>query len=141
MFEMLVTVYCDGLTAGIDSSLPALVSTLVTIIKIGIPVVLIIFGMMDLGKAVMSNDEKEMKSAQGKFIKRCLYAVIVFFIVAIVQFVVNILGSTGTDTGNTSSTTTTNTNTNKNKNAKTCIQCFINGECNGDANLTQVKSL
>lgn len=131
MFEVLDTVYCDGLTAGIDSSLPALVSTLVTIIKIGIPVVLIIFGMMDLGKAVMSNDEKEMKSAQGKFIKRCLYAVIVFFIVAIVQFVVGILDSTDTDTGNSSSS----------KSAKTCIQCFINGECNGDANLTQVKSL
>ena len=133
MLQVLATeyVYCDGLGAGIDKALPALISTLITILKIGIPILLIVFGMLDMGKAVISNDEKEMKSAQGTLIKRLIYAVVVFFIVAIVQFVVGLIGGTGTDTGNASA----------NKNAKTCIDCFINGHCNGDANLTTEKNV
>ena len=112
--QILENVTCGG-TITIDAIVPGVISTAVTIIKIGIPVALIIYGMMDLGKAVMSNDEKEMKSAQGKFIKRCLYAVIVFFIVAIVQFVVGILANNGdaADEGNIND----------------CIDCFINNEC------------
>jgi len=132
MLQTLVTVYCDGLKAGIDSSLPALVSTLVDILKIGIPILLIVFGMLDMGKAVMSNDEKEMKSAQSTLIKRCIYAVIVFFIVAIVQFVVGILGGTGADTGATGG---------QNPNAKTCIDCFINGSCNAESSLQTIKNV
>ena len=75
----------------IDPAVPAVVRTLITTIKIAVPIGLIIFGMLDLGKAVISNDEKAMKEGQGKFIKRCMYAAIVFFIVAIVQFVVRIV--------------------------------------------------
>lgn len=128
MLQVLNNVYCNGLGAGIDESLPAAIHLIVNVIKIGIPIILIIFGMMDLGKAVMSNDEKEMKGAQTKFIKRCLYAVLIFFIVAVVQFVVGILGKAGTDTGE-----------NENPTAKSCIDCFINGNCNADSALTTEK--
>ena len=66
----------------------------------------------------MSNDEKEMKGAQGKLIKRCIYAVAVFFVVALVQFLFGQLGkadenATTVDKGNISG----------------CIDCFINGHC------------
>ena len=37
--------------------IPTLTSTVVTIIQWVIPVILIVLGMMDLGKAVTSNDE------------------------------------------------------------------------------------
>ena len=37
-------------------------------------IILIIFGMLDLAKAVMANDDKEMKEAQKKLIKRIVYA-------------------------------------------------------------------
>ena len=115
MLNVLTNVACgDGAKIIIDETLPNVISMLVTIIKIAIPVALIIFGMIDLGKAVMSNDEKEMKGAQTKFIKRCLYAVIVFFVVAIVQFVVSVLDSSGVEEG---------------EGAKSCINCFINGSC------------
>ena len=39
-----------------DSILPAVTSTLVTIVKIGVPLVLVFLGMLDLGKSVMAND-------------------------------------------------------------------------------------
>lgn len=83
---------------GVDFSdnlmLPSIVNLVVTLIKIFVPIVLVIFGMIDLAKAVMSNDEKEMKGAQTKLIKRVIYAVLVFLIVSIVQLVFGILADT-----------------------------------------------
>jgi len=67
------------------------------ILQIGIPIILIVLGTMDLGKAVIASDEKQVKEAQGRLMKRCIYAVAVFFIVTIVNLlmsvVVNIAGN------------------------------------------------
>lgn len=118
MLEVLGNVTCGSGDSKIviDSIVPSTISFVVDLIKIGVPILLIIFGMLDLGKAVMSNDEKEMKAGQSKLIKRCLYAVLVFFIVAIVQFLVGVLNNNGEDVNG--------------KNIESCISCFINGECN-----------
>ena len=50
------------------------------IIQIGIPIILIIMGSIDLGKAVMSSDDKEIKGATSKLIKRVIMAVAIFFV-------------------------------------------------------------
>ena len=55
------------------------------IVQIGIPILLIVFGTIDLGKAVISSDEKEVKQAQSRLIKRCIYAILVFFIVTLLN--------------------------------------------------------
>lgn len=52
---------------------------------------LIIFGMLDLGKAVMAQKEDEIKKGQQTFIKRLLAAAIVFFVIAIVQLLFNVI--------------------------------------------------
>lgn len=108
--------YCKGLEGGFDSVLPKAVHMIVLAIQIVVPIILIVFGLMDLAKAVMSNDEKTMKESQGKFIKRIVYAIIVFFVVAIVQLIFNLLGNIGA----------TDSSGDKNSN---CLSCFINGEC------------
>ena len=64
------------------------------VIQIGIPILLILMGTIDLGKAVMSNDDKEIKGATGKLIKRAIAAVAVFFVVTIVSVVMGWLGKT-----------------------------------------------
>ena len=66
------------------------------IFQIGIPILLIILGTIDLGKAVMSSDDKEVKAAQSRLIKRCIYAVAVFFVVTLVQLVMGLV-ATGTE--------------------------------------------
>lgn len=71
----------------IDPIVPGTVRIFVTTLKIVVPIVLVVLGMLDMAKAVMSNDEKEMKEAQKTLIKRVIYAVVIFFIVALVQFV------------------------------------------------------
>lgn len=110
MIQILDNVTCGGGTITIDEIVPSIVSSLVTIIKIIIPIFLIVFGMLDMGRAVMSNDEKVMKEAQGKLIKRVVYAIIVFLIVAIVQFVVGVINV-------------------DEDNITDCIDCFINNDC------------
>lgn len=64
------------------------------IIQIIIPIILIIFGVIDLGKAVIASDEKEIKAAQSRLIKRCIYAAAIFFVVTLVSLVMDIV-STG----------------------------------------------
>lgn len=64
------------------------------IIQIGIPILLIVMGSIDLGKAVMSSDDKEIKGATGKLIKRCIAAVAVFFVTTLVSFLMGLFDST-----------------------------------------------
>lgn len=67
----------------------------IPLIQIGIPIILIVLGMLDLGKAVMASKEDEIKSAQKLLIKRCIYAVAIFFVVLIVQLVIGIVSKSG----------------------------------------------
>lgn len=108
---ILEQIKCGGMS--IDSIIPYTVSGFVLVLKIAIPIILVVLGMLDLSKAVIANEEKEMKEAQKKFIKRIIYAVVIFFVVALVQFVFGILSDA--DKGTESATS--------------CISCFINKDC------------
>ena len=63
-----------------------------TLIQIAIPVGLIIFGSIDLGKAVMAGEEKEIQAATKLLIKRAIAAVGVFIIVWVVVLVTGLVG-------------------------------------------------
>ncbi|MDE5587210.1 MAG: hypothetical protein K2I72_02430 [Bacilli bacterium] len=75
------------------------------IIQIGIPIILIVMGSIDLGKAVLSSDDKEIKGATGKLIKRAIAAVAVFFITTVVSLLMNMFTNSGaTDSDNVDGT-------------------------------------
>ena len=78
---------CGGLL-----KIVALIRRVIDIIKILIPIGLIMFGLIDLGKAVIAGKEDEMKKAQGTLIKRVIYAVIVFLVVQLVIFATGLVG-------------------------------------------------
>ena len=80
---------CNGVC--VPNSLINIVATVVTIIKIGVPIILVVLGMIDMGKAVASQKEDEIKKGQKILISRCIAAGIVFFVVAIVQLLVNVI--------------------------------------------------
>lgn len=67
---------------------------LLPLFQIGIPIILIVLGTIDLGKAVIASKEDEIKNAQKMLIKRAMYAVAVFFVVTIVSLVFSLLGTT-----------------------------------------------
>lgn len=67
------------------------------IIQIGIPLILVILGTIDLGKAVISSDDKEVKAAQSRLIKRCIYAVAIFFVVTLITILMSIISDNAND--------------------------------------------
>ena len=67
------------------------VGYIVMIFKIVIPLLLIVFGMVDLGKAVVANDDKAIKSATTTLVKRAGAAIVIFFIPTIVGFIFSII--------------------------------------------------
>ena len=67
------------------------------IVQIGIPILLILMGTIDMGRAVIASDEKEIKAAQSRLIKRVIYAIVVFFMVTLVTVVMNIVATADSD--------------------------------------------
>lgn len=66
-----------------------------TLIKIGVPLLLILFGMWDFGKSVMAGKEDEIKSNQKLFIKRLISAAAVFLIFSLVSLVIGMVAPNG----------------------------------------------
>ena len=64
------------------------------IFKIVIPLILIILGMVDLGKAVISSDDKAISKAAKSLLMRIIAAICIFFIPTIVSFVINLVDGT-----------------------------------------------
>ena len=75
----------------IDGDLITFIHTIVNIIKLGVPLILVILGMLDFGKGVLASKEDEIKKGQQIFLKRLIAAVLVFLTFAIVQFVFKII--------------------------------------------------
>jgi surface polysaccharide O-acyltransferase-like enzyme len=76
----------------VDQSIINVIKAIISIIQIGVPILLVIWGMLDLGKAVIAQKEDEIKNGQKIFMKRLIAAAIVFFIVVIVKFLVQLVG-------------------------------------------------
>ncbi len=75
----------------LNSDLVTFIHNIVILIKIAVPIVLVIFGMLDLGKGVIASKEDEIKKGQNTFIKRLLAGVIVFFMISVVQLVISLI--------------------------------------------------
>ena len=71
------------------------------VVQIFIPIILIIWGTIDLGKAVVASDDKAIKAAQSMLIKRAIYAAAIFFVVMLVRFLMNTVATAATDDANT----------------------------------------
>ena len=70
-----------------------LVSTIIQMIKIVVPILLIIWDMLDFAKSVVAKKEEDIKKYQKAFVSRLISALVVFLIVVIVQFAVNLVSS------------------------------------------------
>jgi len=62
------------------------VGWILTFFKIAIPIIIIAFGMFDLGKAVVASKDDEIKTQTKRLMFRALAGVIIFFIPTIVIF-------------------------------------------------------
>ena len=87
MFLDAVSTVCDD-----AESIVVLVGKVVTIFQIAIPVLLVVFGLVNLGKAVVSSKDDEIKKATGGLVKKIIFAAAIFFVVTIVKMVVSLVG-------------------------------------------------
>ena len=112
---------CESVLSGvvIDVKIPNAVHTIITVIKIAVPVILVVFGMMDLLKGIMQQKEDEIKKGQQLLIKRIIAAALVFFVISIVQVVISFVADSSDEEG-----------------FWDCVNCFLRGadESTGNCN-------
>ncbi len=76
-----------------------LLGIIINVIKIVIPIIIILLAILDLGKASMAGEEKEIKEAQKMLLKRIIYGVLIFFVVTILQVLLGLVGQSNTVRG------------------------------------------
>lgn len=87
-----------------------LVSIFMTIIKIAVPILIVIMGMIAfLRVTYSSNVEEDLKKAKNKFIHSIIAAIVIFFIVSILNFAVGLVAG-------------------KDNSFMKCVECFINND-------------
>lgn len=100
----------NGLLTNIPGSIPKTVSIIYTIIQIAVPIILVVFGSLDLIKGITAQKEDELKKGQNMFVKRLIYATAIFFVFSIVKATISLI---------------------ENDNARflDCAECFIKNSC------------
>ena len=82
MFLINIAQFCSD-----TKELLTFVGWIITIFKIAIPLIIIIFGMMDFGKAVVSEKDEDVKKQAVKLLRRAIAGIIIFFIPTLVIWI------------------------------------------------------
>lgn len=114
------TISC-GNVKGIPAGLAKFSRNAVSIIKLLIPVILIVLGIIDMLRAASANEDKAMKEATRRFARRIVAAVLVFFVISLTQFVIKTISNAARKSNNEGVEADTN-------NILSCISCFISEE-------------
>lgn len=69
------------------------IAYLINIIRFLVPIILIILITVDIIKAIMANDEKQLKTATSNSGKRVLFAIVLFLVPTIVIMIFKFLGN------------------------------------------------
>ena len=80
---------CEGIL--VPNAMFNVVATIVKLIKIAVPMLLIIWGMLDFTKSVIAKKEDDIKKYQKAFVSRLISALVVFLLIFVVQFAVNLI--------------------------------------------------
>lgn len=73
-------------------SIIAYIKKLVRIMQILVPILLIVWGSIDMFKGIMAGDEKKIVAARTTLIKRFGAALAVFLVPWIVDYIINFIG-------------------------------------------------
>ena len=70
----------NGAFCSTSAEVGQFIGRVVLILKIVIPIMLIVLGIIGLGKAVLADDDKEIKTQVNKLITKFIAAVVIFFL-------------------------------------------------------------
>lgn len=85
------------LACGMPDEITGTIGKVYNLLLVAIPIIIVVFGLLDFVKAVMGKKDDEIKQSTGIFIKRLITGLIAFFILALVKFGIGLI-----QTGNTS---------------------------------------
>ncbi len=66
------------------------------VFKIAIPIIIIIFGMIDLGKAVVASKDDEIKKSIKSLVMRAIAGIVIFFLPTLVGLIFSLVGTFST---------------------------------------------
>lgn len=124
MWNILSSDYCYGIFGdgrGISAEIGDLVHYLYIGIKIVVPILLVIFAILDLGKAITAKKEDDIKRYQNSCLRRIITGVLVFLVIFVVEFM---LGFFEPESGTSS------------ESPVKCAMEIIRGKGNGPSNIT-----
>lgn len=83
---------CDGIfgNPGTEGSLASIIYKFLGYLRIAAPILVIVFGSIDLIKAVVASNPDQMKKAQSTLIKRIFIAVGLFFVPTVVNLILDL---------------------------------------------------
>lgn len=86
--------FLDGATTVCNDAedIIVLVGKIVSVFQIAIPIILVVMGLVTLGKAVVASKDDEVKKATSGLVKKIILAAAIFFVVTIVKMVVSLVG-------------------------------------------------
>ena len=102
--------YKCGKLERIPKGLPKFTNVIYKLVKVIVPIILVVMGMVDFLKAVVASDEKQMDTNPKNFMRRIGVAVLIYFVMTSVQLLVKVVGG------------------NNQKSISSCFNCFINSE-------------
>lgn len=68
------------------------------VFKIAIPIVIIVLGMIDLGKAVVASKDDEIKKSVKSLVMRAIAGIVIFFIPTLIGAIFSLVGEFRDDT-------------------------------------------
>ncbi len=88
----------EYIVCGTDKKFPTVIATLIStayvIIKILVPILLVISGILSFLKVTFSNNvDESLDKAKKKFVSNLIAAIIIFFIASIINFVIGLVAS------------------------------------------------
>lgn len=79
---------CEGI---LGEALLNDIKTVLLWIRIIVPILLIVLGSVDFVKAILSDDQQELKKSTNRFVKRCIIAVAIFFIPMLIMYIISFI--------------------------------------------------
>lgn len=88
-----VVVNIDSNCYGFDAIVRVIKEGVFPIIQIVIPIILVVLCTLDLGRAVIGSDDKENKKILKRIVRRLVYAILIFFIVTVINLIFTMVGN------------------------------------------------
>ena len=109
-----------GNVSGIPERIPKITSKMVSIVEVAVPVLMIIFGVIDFVRGMTDGKIDNISERRKIFIKRIITGLLVFFTIAIVKFLISVVSDSVSSA-----------------NVSKCIDCFLSNDCSKSNETTE----